>query len=112
MRLQRGDIMKRSSLNFIVDLVSFIDLLGIVLTGIIMKYVLPPGTGGCGREVSGGMGREHIRSLWSMTRHEWGSIHYYLALLFIVLMTAHILLHWGWIKNCFKSLFGSCEKAS
>jgi len=102
--------MKRSSLNFIVDLVSFIDLLGIVLTGIIMKYILPPGTGGRGREVSGGMGGEHIRDLWSMTRHEWGSIHYYLALLFIVLMTAHILLHWDWIKNYFKSLFRFAQK--
>lgn len=104
--------MKRSSLNFIVDFASFVSLLGIVFTGIIIKYVLPPGTGGCGQELSGGLGREHIRDLWSMTRHEWGNIHYYFALLFIVLMTAHILLHWDWIRNCFKSLFGSCEKTS
>ena len=104
--------MKRSSLNFIVDFASFVSLVGIVLTGIILKYVLPPCTGGCGQALSGGMGREHIKDLWSMTRHEWGSIHYCLALLFIVLMTAHVLLHWEWIKNCFKSLFGSCEKTS
>ena len=104
--------MKRSSLNFIVDFASFVSLLGIVFTGIIIKYVLPPGTGGCGQELSGGLGREHIRDLWSMTRHEWGNIHYCFALLFIVLMTAHILLHWDWIRNCFKSLFGSCEKTS
>jgi hypothetical protein len=102
--------MKRSSLNFIVDIVSFVDLVGMVLTGIIMKYILPPGTGGGGREVSGGMGREHIRELWSMSRHEWGSIHYCLALIFIVMMTAHILLHWDWIKNYFKSLFGPAQK--
>lgn len=81
-----------------------------VFTGIIMKYILPPGTGGLGREISGGMGREQIKDLWSMTRHEWGSVHFYLALLFIVLMTAHILLHWDWIKNCFKSLFGFSRK--
>ncbi|MHC4103611.1 MAG: DUF4405 domain-containing protein [Planctomycetota bacterium] len=91
-------------------MVSFVSLLGIVFTSIIMKYILPPGTGGCGREVSGGMGREHIKDFWSMTRHEWGSVHFYLALLFIVLMTAHILLHWDWIKNYFKSLFSFSQK--
>ena len=97
--------MKRSTLNFTVDLISFLSLLGMTLTGIIMKYILPPCSGGCGREVSGGPGREHVKDLLSMTRHEWGDIHFYLALLFIVLMTAHILLHWTWIKNYVKSLF-------
>jgi hypothetical protein len=96
-------------LNFIIDLAAFIDLLAIVFTGIIMKYILPPGTGGRGRQLSGGRGTEHIMDLWSMTRHQWGDVHFYLALLFIVLMTAlmtaHILLHWNWIKNYCKSLF-------
>jgi len=101
---------KRSTFNFIVDLAAFVDLLGMVFTGIIMKYVLPPGTGGRGLGRGAGGGR-HIKDLWSMTRHEWGDIHYYLALLFIVLMTAHILLHWTWIKNYVKSLFRSTRKA-
>ena len=97
--------MKRSSLNFIIDLISFIDLLGLVFTGYIMKYVLPPGSGGCGRELYGGVGRKHIKDLWSMTRHEWGDIHFYLAVAFVVLMAVHIILHWSWIKNYLKSLF-------
>jgi len=46
-----------------VDLVSFVDLLGMAFTGIIMKYVLPPGTGGCGQLLHGGRGREHIKEL-------------------------------------------------
>ncbi|MHC4365161.1 MAG: DUF4405 domain-containing protein, partial [Planctomycetota bacterium] len=72
--------MKRSTLNFIIDLAAFIDLLAIVFTGIIMKYILPPGTGGRGRQLSGGRGTEHIMDLWSMTRHQWGDVHFYLAL--------------------------------
>ncbi len=96
--------MKRSSLNFIVVLVALLNLLGLAFTGFIMKYILPPGTGGRGRLLYDSPGGEHIKDFWSMTRHEWGSIHFYLALLFIVLMTAHILLHWGWIKNYLKSL--------
>ena len=100
------DMIKRSLLNFIVDLVSFIDLLGLAFTGFIMKYILPPGTGGLGRQLHGGRAKQPIKDLWSMTRHEWGGIHFYLAVLFVILMVVHIILHWGWIKNYFKSLFG------
>ena len=102
--------MKRSSLNFIVDLVSFLNLLGIVFTGCIMKYILPPGTGGRGHRLHEGLGRGHIKDLWSMTRHEWGNVHFYLAVLFVILMAVHIILHWSWLKNYFKSLFGFLRK--
>jgi len=99
--------MKRSSLNFIIDLISFINLLGLTFTGFIMKYILPPGTGGLGHRLHGGRGGEHIKDLWSITRHEWGSIHFYLALLFIIMMVLHIILHWNWIRNYFRSLLMS-----
>jgi hypothetical protein len=99
-------------LNFIVDLVALLNLAGLGFTGFIMKYILPPGTGGRGRELHGGLGREHIKTLWSMSRHEWGDIHFYLALLFVILMVVHIILHWSWIKNYFKSLLGFSPKQS
>ncbi|MHC4069749.1 MAG: DUF4405 domain-containing protein [Planctomycetota bacterium] len=102
--------MKRNTLNFIVDLAAFLDLLGIIFTGFIMEYILPPGTGACGQEISGGLGREHIKDFLSMTRHEWGDVHFILALLFIVLMAAHVLLHWAWICNYCGTLFS--KKAS
>jgi hypothetical protein len=38
--------MRRATLNFVVDVVSFIDLLCLAFTGIIIKRILPPGTGG------------------------------------------------------------------
>jgi len=104
--------MKRGTVNFIVDLVSFVDLLGMACTGFIMKYILPPGTGGLGYQLSGGRGREHIKELWSMSRHEWGRIHYYLGLLFLALIVVHIILHWSWIKNYFKSLLGVSREPS
>lgn len=104
--------MKRGTVNFIVDLVSFVDLLGMACTGFIMKYILPPGTGGLGRDLHEGAGREHVKYLWSMTRHEWGRIHYYLGLLFLVLIVVHIILHWNWIKNYVKRLPGFSQKQS
>jgi len=105
--------MKRTTLNFIIDLVAFLDLLGLAFTGFIMKYILPPGSGGYGRGFRGGRGpAEEIKSLWSMTRHEWGGIHFYLAVIFAVLMVLHIILHWGWIKAYFKSLFCISRKTT
>ena len=104
--------MRRSTLNFIIDLISFVNLLGLVCTGFIMKYILPPGTGGLGRELGGGRGREEIKYLWSMSRHEWGDIHFYLAIMFVTFMVIHIILHWSWIKNHFKSLFGISRKTA
>jgi len=104
--------MKRSSLNFIIDLVSFINLVCLTFTGLIVKYILPPGSGGQGRLLHEGLGREHIKQFWYMSRHDWGNIHFYLALLFLTLMTIHIILHWAWIKNCFKSLLASSGNSS
>lgn len=102
--------MKRSSLNFIIDLVALLNLLGLITTGFIIKYILPPGSGGRGRQLHDGHGREHIKDLWSMTRHEWGDIHFYLALLFVILMIVHIILHWSWIKNYCKSLLDKLQQ--
>jgi hypothetical protein len=95
--------MKRPTLNFIVDLIALIDLIAMTATGFILIHALPPGSGGCGAQLHDGQGREHIKALWSMSRHQWGTVHYCLALLFIVLMVIHIVLHWTWIKTYLKS---------
>ncbi|MBN1392901.1 MAG: DUF4405 domain-containing protein [Sedimentisphaerales bacterium] len=99
-------MMSRNAVNFILDLVSFLILLGLTFTGYIIKYVLPPGTGGTGRILHDGSGQGiYIEELWSMTRHEWGSIHFYMAIVFVGLMITHIILHWKWIKYYVKSVF-------
>ena len=69
--------MKRNTVNFLVDLLAFLSLLGLVFTGFIMKYILPPGGGGgYGRGFRGGSGMEmegadKIRQFWSLGRHDW-----------------------------------------
>ena len=104
--------MKRSTLNFVIDLLGFMVLLDLACTGFIIRYILPPGTGGRGQALHGGQGGEHIEQLWSMTRHEWGDIHFYLAVLFVILMTVHLILHWSWVKNYVRSLFKTVQKKS
>jgi hypothetical protein len=96
--------MRRTTLNFIIDLISFVDLLLLAATGSIMRWVLPPGSGGRGRGFRGGRGGEHIETLWGLGRHDWGDIHFVLSLLFVLLMLIHIVLHWTWIKTCARSL--------
>lgn len=100
------------TVNFIVDLAGFIDLLGLIFTGVVIKYILPPGSGGGhGYGYRGGRGpSEGARELWSMTRHEWGDIHFYMSVVFVALILIHLALHWTWIKCCFKSLFSLSEK--
>ncbi|MDH4238329.1 MAG: DUF4405 domain-containing protein [Phycisphaerae bacterium] len=104
--------MKRGTLNFIIDLISFINMVCLAVTGFIIRYILPPGSGGLGHGFRGGRETGQIKELWSMTRHEWGYIHFCLALLFVSLMVLHIVLHWGWIKSYFKSLLSIGRKKS
>lgn len=94
-------------MNFTIDLLAFFDLICLVTTGFIMKYVLPPGSGGRGRLLHDGRGAEHIKTLLSMGRHDWGDIHFYFAISFVLLLTIHLTLHFDWIKNTCKKLFGS-----
>ena len=95
--------MRRTALNFIVDLIAFADLLLLGATGVVLKWVLPPGSGGHGRAFHGGRGGDQIRTLWGLGRHDWGDVHFVLSLLFLFLMLVHLLLHWTWIKTCVKS---------
>ena len=67
--------MKRSSLNFIIDLIGFISLVCLACTGVIIKYVLPPGSGGRGRLLHGGRGGEHVKDQGCTLRGPNGGQH-------------------------------------
>ena len=109
--------MRRVTLNFIVDLIAFVNLLLLAATGAVMKWVLPPGSGGGhgygfrgGRGPGPGVGQ--VRQLFGLGRHDWGDIHFILALLFAFLILVHIILHWTWIKACAKSILFPSRKIS
>jgi len=110
--------MRRTTVNFVVDLIGFVDLLLLAATGGIMKWVLPPGSGGGdgghGYGFRGGRGfgagGEQIRQLLGLGRHDWGAIHFYLACAFLAVILVHLVLHWAWIKTCAKSIFFPSRK--
>jgi hypothetical protein len=99
--------MRHATVNFVVACAGFVLLLAVTTSGIIIKYVLPRGSG---RRWRGGRGGaeagENIRELLSMPRHQWLDIHFWLAVAFVVLVIIHILLHWSWFKSysCSKKL--------
>lgn len=95
--------MRRTTLNFVIDLIGLVDLLLLAATGSIMKWVLPPGSGGHGRGFRGGRGPGPVKEFLDLARHDWGDVHFVLSVLFLLLMLVHIVLHWTWIKTCAKS---------
>lgn len=78
--------MKRQILNFVIDSAALLVMLAMVATGFLLKWILPPGS-------RGGQGLR----LWDMTRHDWGDLHFWLAVALCLLMLVHVLLHWSWV---------------
>ena len=77
--------MKHSKIIKIIDFLSFAALTLMISTGTLLKYTLPPRSGG--------------DEVWSLTRHDWGNIHFYFSIAFLLLMTAHLLTHIKFIKS-------------
>ncbi len=76
--------MKRNTVNFLVDAASMLVVFGLVATGLLVSYVLPPGSG-------------TRRLLWGLGRHDWGDIHFWIAFSGGVLLLIHLALHWQWV---------------
>ena len=77
--------MNRARINLILDCISAGLLVAMVTTGSILKFVLPPGSG-------------RSKVLLGLSRHEWGDLHFSLALLFVSAVAIHLVLHWRWIQ--------------
>lgn len=75
---------KRTSLNFIIDAVAFTGFVVLTTTGVLMRYILPPGSG-------------HYSTIWDLDRHDWGGIHFWVAVVFFLILALHLVLHWRWI---------------
>ncbi len=76
--------MKRTSLNFIIDAIAFTGFVFLTTTGVLMHFVLPPGSG-------------HYSTVWGLDRHEWGGLHLWIAIVFFSVLALHLVLHWRWI---------------
>jgi hypothetical protein len=78
--------MKRTTINLIIDSVGYVGFVFLTTTGILVRYVLPPGSG-------------KRATLWSMNRHEWGDLHFWIAIAFFCVLALHLFFHWRWILH-------------
>ena len=81
-----GIHMKRIHLNFIIDVIAFVGFVVLTTTGVLMRYILPPGSG-------------YHSMVWTLDRHEWGGIHFWISVVFFSILALHLVLHWRWIVN-------------
>ena len=90
----------KSKLNLIIDLIMFLLIMPIAGIGFLMKYVLVPGFE---RNVLYGNNVDLV--FWGQTRHQWGSIHLILSIVFLALLILHTILHWKLFAGIFKRMF-------
>lgn len=81
--------MKKPQLNFVIDVVAFAAFVFMAATGVLLVYTLPPGSG-------------RWSSVWGLSRHQWGDIHLWLAIIFLAVVALHLILHWRWIVSMMK----------
>ena len=80
--------MKRVDRNFLIDSFGFVLFVLLASTGIIMHYILPPGSG-------------KSLTIWGLDRHEWGAIHFWIAVGMLTILALHLIVHWSWITGVF-----------
>lgn len=78
--------MKRPQLNFLIDVIAFSGFVVLTATGVLMRFVLPPGSG-------------HFNTIWGLDRHDWGDVHFWVSLSFLTILALHLILHWRWIVS-------------
>ncbi len=81
--------MKKNNLNFAIDALAFVAFVFLTATGVLIRYVLPPGSG-------------HFSTLWGMDRHDWGQIHFWIAFVLLATLGFHLFLHWRWVVSMVK----------
>ncbi len=77
----------------LIDLLGGMILLGLSITGAIIRWHLPPGSG----HAEGGHGP---KLLLGMNRHGWGDIHFGLSTAFLIVMAIHLYQHRAWLRAC------------
>jgi hypothetical protein len=76
----------RPKTQWAVDLVAFATFVLLTSSGVLLRYVLPPGSG-------------RRTTLWGLDRHAWGALHFWVAMAFFGVLLVHVLLHRRWIAT-------------
>jgi len=93
--------MEKSKLNLVIDalLLLLLCLAAIAGIGLLIKYVLVPGYQRW--EI---YGRNVSLFLCGLDRHQWGTIHFIIGLVFLALLVLHVVLHWQMVVGICRKL--------
>jgi hypothetical protein len=89
----------KSKLNLSIDIIMLMLLIPVAGIGFLMKYVL---VSGVERNII--YGNNVDLEFLGLTRHQWGTIHLTLSIIFLVLLILHIILRWKIIICLFSRL--------
>ncbi|MBV1873406.1 MAG: DUF4405 domain-containing protein [Gammaproteobacteria bacterium] len=81
--------MKKNDLIVIIDLVAFVAFLFLTTTGVLLRYLLPERSG-------------HWQTILGLNKHEWGTLHFWIAVVLLIVLALHLLQHKKFIRNVFK----------
>ena len=87
--------MSKTDWKYLVDTLLFICIVGIAFIGFLMGLVIPKGPSAS----------ESAKYFLGLHRHQWGNIHFYLSIVFVVLVIIHVILSWSWIRGKARQLF-------
>ena len=82
----------KAKINFIIDALMLLAGSLLAGTGFLMKLVLIPG-----KDRFAVYGRNVDLFFLGLERHEWGTLHLWLAFALLALLAVHIALHLSWI---------------
>jgi hypothetical protein len=95
-------VINKSKLNLSIDILMFLLLVVMAGIGFLMKYVVVSG------EVRNEIYGNHTDlEFFGLTRHQWGSIHLIISIIFLAMLVLHIIFHWKLIVGIYRSMFSS-----
>jgi len=89
----------KPKLNLVIDFIMLIVMMAVSGLGFLMKYVLLPGY-----KINEVYGSNVELYFWGLDRHQWGTIHLYLAFFLIFLLVLHIIFHWDMIVSILQQM--------
>lgn len=98
----KHQLQTKTRINFWIDFLMFLLMVYLTSSGLLMKYVLFPGS-----QRQEKYGSNVDLYFFGIDRHEWGSIHFVVGLILLVLLALHVIFHWKNIKGIYGRLVHS-----
>ncbi len=78
--------MRKYQRDFVVNATAFTLFVLLAATGILMRFVLPKGSG-------------ESLAVWGLGRHDWGAVHFWIAASMLAIIALHLLFNRHWVVS-------------